>query len=174
MFDSKFHGHQSTTLRLSYEIMFCYVQKLQRSCLVPLKTINIVSYNKFSSPGRAGPGFRLDPLQSVAAAGRERNAERPECRMLSSQSGHGAECRMAWMPNAFDRVAACSKIRTFNFILIWHVLLLTVYVFISLCSGAEVINHYYPLLKVLPAKFCLLIARILSAWCLLNNNFRGS
>jgi len=28
MFDSKFHGHQSTKLQLSYEIMFGYVQKL--------------------------------------------------------------------------------------------------------------------------------------------------
>jgi len=56
MFDSKFHGHQSMKLQLSYEIMFGFVQKLQISCLIPLKTINIFSYNKFFKPrpGRAG------------------------------------------------------------------------------------------------------------------------
>ena len=45
-------------LQLSYEIMFGFVQKLQISCLIPLKTINIFSYNKFFKPrpGRAGPG----------------------------------------------------------------------------------------------------------------------
>jgi len=37
-------------LQLSYEIMFGYVQKLQIVHLFPLKTINIVSYNKFSKP----------------------------------------------------------------------------------------------------------------------------
>ena len=43
-------------LQLSYEIMLDYVQKLQISHLIPLKTINVVSYNKFfkSRPGRAG------------------------------------------------------------------------------------------------------------------------
>jgi len=46
-------------LQLSYEIMFGYVQKLQISCLIPLKTINVLSYYKFfKSPGRAGPVFR--------------------------------------------------------------------------------------------------------------------
>jgi len=52
MYDSKFHEHQSMKLQLTYEIMFSYVQKLQK------KTINIVRYNKFSKPqlGRAGPG----------------------------------------------------------------------------------------------------------------------
>ena len=50
MFDSKFHGHQSMKLQLSYEIMFGYVQKLQIAHLIPLKTINIVSHNKFSKP----------------------------------------------------------------------------------------------------------------------------
>jgi len=65
MFDSKFHGHQSTKLQLSYETMFGYVQKLQRSRLVPLKTINIVSYNKFFKPrpGRARQVFRLDRIR---------------------------------------------------------------------------------------------------------------
>jgi len=50
----------STKLQLSYEIMFGYVQKLQIAHLIRLKTINIVSYNKFSKPrlGRAGPVFR--------------------------------------------------------------------------------------------------------------------
>jgi len=42
MFDSKFHGHESMKLELSYEIMFGYVQKLQIAHLIPLKTINIV------------------------------------------------------------------------------------------------------------------------------------
>ena len=37
-------------LQLSYEIMFGYVQKLQIGHLIPLKTINIASYNKFSKP----------------------------------------------------------------------------------------------------------------------------
>ena len=43
-------------LQLSYENMFDYVQKLQILRLIPLKTINIVSYNKFFKPrsGRAG------------------------------------------------------------------------------------------------------------------------
>ena len=51
MFDFKFHGYQSMKLQLSYEIMFDYVQKLQIAHdLIPLKTINIVSYNKFSKP----------------------------------------------------------------------------------------------------------------------------
>jgi len=65
MFDSKFHGYQSTKLQLSYEIMFSYVQKLQIAHLIPLKTINIVSYNKFSKPrpGWAGPVFRLNPTK---------------------------------------------------------------------------------------------------------------
>jgi len=56
MFDSKFHGHQSMKLQLSYEIMFGYVHKLQIARLIPSKTINIDSYNKFFKPrlGRAG------------------------------------------------------------------------------------------------------------------------
>jgi len=56
MFDSKFHEYQSMKLQLSYEIIFGYVQKLQIVYLIPLQTINIVSYNKFSKPrpGRAG------------------------------------------------------------------------------------------------------------------------
>jgi len=37
-------------LQLSYEIMFSYVQKLQIVHLIPLKTINIVSHNKFYKP----------------------------------------------------------------------------------------------------------------------------
>jgi len=37
-------------LQLSYEITFGYVQKLQIAHLIPLHTINIVSYNKFSMP----------------------------------------------------------------------------------------------------------------------------
>ena len=43
-------------LQLRFENMFGYVQKLQIAHLIPLKTINIVSYNKFSKPrpGRAG------------------------------------------------------------------------------------------------------------------------
>jgi len=53
MFDSKFHGHQSTKLQLSYETTFGCVQKLQIAHLNPWKTINIVSYNKFSKPGQA-------------------------------------------------------------------------------------------------------------------------
>jgi len=62
MFDFKFHRYQSMKLQLSYEIMFGYVQKLQIAHLIPLKTINIVSYNTFSKPrpDRAGPVFRLD------------------------------------------------------------------------------------------------------------------
>jgi len=42
--------------------LFGYVQKLQMAHLIPLKTINTVSYNTFSKPrpGRAGPVFRLD------------------------------------------------------------------------------------------------------------------
>jgi len=56
MFDSKFHEHQSVKLQLSYEMMFGYVQELQISRLIPLNTINIVSYNKFFKPGRAGLG----------------------------------------------------------------------------------------------------------------------
>jgi len=57
MFDSKFHGYQSMKLQLSYEITFGYAQKLQIAHLIPLQTINIVSYNKFSKPrlGLAGP-----------------------------------------------------------------------------------------------------------------------
>jgi len=49
-------------LQLSYDITFGYVQKLQIAHLIPLKAINIVSYNKFSKPwsGRARPVFRLD------------------------------------------------------------------------------------------------------------------
>jgi len=43
MFDSKFQGHQSMKLHLSYEITFNYTQKLQIAHLIPLKTINIVS-----------------------------------------------------------------------------------------------------------------------------------
>jgi len=39
---------------LNYEIMCGYVQKLQIGHLIPLKTINIVSHNKFYKPGRAG------------------------------------------------------------------------------------------------------------------------
>jgi len=63
MFDSKFHGHQSTKLQLSYEIMFGYVQKLQRSHLIPF-----VSYNKFFKPrlGRARPVIRPNPIPSTA------------------------------------------------------------------------------------------------------------
>jgi len=57
MFDSKFHGHQSMKLQLSYEIMFGYVQELQMAHLLPLKTINIVSYNKFSKPSQVGPSW---------------------------------------------------------------------------------------------------------------------
>ena len=53
IFDSKFYGYQLMKLQLSYEITFRYVQKLQIAHLVPLQTINIVSYNKFSKPGRA-------------------------------------------------------------------------------------------------------------------------
>jgi len=43
-------------LQLSYETTFGYVQKLQIAHLIPLQTINIVSYNKFFKPrpGRAG------------------------------------------------------------------------------------------------------------------------
>jgi len=37
-------------LQLSYEIMLVCVQKLQIAHLIPLKTINIVSYNKFCKP----------------------------------------------------------------------------------------------------------------------------
>jgi len=57
MFDSKFHGHQSMKLQLSYEIMLGYVQKLQIAHLIPLKTISIVNYNKFSKlrPGWVRP-----------------------------------------------------------------------------------------------------------------------
>jgi len=50
MFDSKFHGHQSMKLQLSYEIMFGNVEKSQIVHLIPLMTINIVSYNIFSKP----------------------------------------------------------------------------------------------------------------------------
>jgi len=75
MFDSKFHGHQSTKLQLSYEIMNGYVQKLKRSHLTPLKTVNIVSYNKFFKPrpGRAGPVFRLDPQYTTSEPRRTNN-----------------------------------------------------------------------------------------------------
>jgi len=53
---TKFHGHQSMKLQLSYKMMFGYVQKLQILHVIPLKTINIVSYKKFYQPklGRAG------------------------------------------------------------------------------------------------------------------------
>jgi len=44
MFDSKFHEYQSMKLQLRYEITFGYVQKLQIAHLIPLQTINIVSY----------------------------------------------------------------------------------------------------------------------------------
>jgi len=37
MFDSKFYGHQSMTLQVSYKMMFGYVQKLQIVHLIPLK-----------------------------------------------------------------------------------------------------------------------------------------
>jgi len=40
MFDSKFHGHQSMKLQLSYEVKFGYVQKLQVGHLISLKTID--------------------------------------------------------------------------------------------------------------------------------------
>ena len=55
-------------LQLSYEIIFGYVQKLQIAHLVPLKTINIVSYDTFSKPqpGRAGPVFRLDQTNCIS------------------------------------------------------------------------------------------------------------
>ena len=58
MSDSKFHEYQSMKFQLSYEITFAYVQTLQIVHLIPVQTINIVSYNKFSKPrfGRAGPG----------------------------------------------------------------------------------------------------------------------
>jgi len=51
-------------LQLGYEIVFGYVQKLPVAHLIPLKTINIVSYNKFSKPwpGRAGPVFGPDHI----------------------------------------------------------------------------------------------------------------
>jgi len=54
-------------LQLSYEIIFGYIQKLQIAHFIPLKTINIVSYNKFSKPqpGQAGPVFRLNPTGHV-------------------------------------------------------------------------------------------------------------
>ena len=54
-------------LKLSYEIMFGYVQKLQIVHLIPLKTINIVSYNKFSKhrPGRSAPVFRPNLTDSI-------------------------------------------------------------------------------------------------------------
>jgi len=39
--------NEITTLELSYEIMFGYVQNLQTVHLIPLKTINVVSYNNF-------------------------------------------------------------------------------------------------------------------------------
>jgi len=62
MFDSKFHGYQSMKLQLTYEITFGCVQKLQIAHLIPLQTINIVSYNKFYKPrpGLAWQVFRLD------------------------------------------------------------------------------------------------------------------
>jgi len=44
-------------LQLSYEIMFGDVQKLQIAHLIPLKTINIVSYNKFFKPVPGLAGF---------------------------------------------------------------------------------------------------------------------
>jgi len=42
---------------LSYEIMFGYAQNLQIAHLIPLKTINIVSYNKYSKPRSGRVGF---------------------------------------------------------------------------------------------------------------------
>jgi len=51
---SKLHGHQTMKLQLNYEIMLGNVQKFQIAYLIPLKTIETVSYNKFSKPGRAG------------------------------------------------------------------------------------------------------------------------
>ena len=37
-------------LQPSYEIMFGYVQELQIAHLISLKTINIVTYDRFSKP----------------------------------------------------------------------------------------------------------------------------
>ena len=65
MFDSKFHGHQSMKLQLSYEIMFGYVQKLQIAHLIPLKIINIVNYNKLPSHSWAGLGQFLGLTRCV-------------------------------------------------------------------------------------------------------------
>jgi len=47
----------SSQIMSGYEIMFGCVQKLQIVHLIPLKTINIVIYNKYSKPGSAGPVF---------------------------------------------------------------------------------------------------------------------
>jgi len=67
MFDSKFHGHQSTKLQLSYKMMFGYVKELQIAHLIPLNTVNVVSYNKFSKlwPGRARPVFRPNQYEDM-------------------------------------------------------------------------------------------------------------
>jgi len=43
--------------RQASQIMFAYVQKLQIAHLIPLKTINIVSYNTFSKPRPRPAGF---------------------------------------------------------------------------------------------------------------------
>ena len=52
----KFHGHQSVKLQLSYEIVWLCTE-FADSILIPLKTINIVSYNKFSKPRPGQAGF---------------------------------------------------------------------------------------------------------------------
>jgi len=44
-------------LQLSYENMFGYVQKLQIVHLIPLKTIDIVSYNKPFKPQLDRTGY---------------------------------------------------------------------------------------------------------------------
>ena len=44
-------------LQLSYEILFGHVQKLQIADLIPLKPVNIVSYDKFSKPRPGRVGF---------------------------------------------------------------------------------------------------------------------
>jgi len=47
---------ETSDVRFMPEITFGYVQELQIPHLIPLNTINIVSYNKFPfpSPGRTG------------------------------------------------------------------------------------------------------------------------
>jgi len=49
--------------------MFGYVLRLQIAYVIPMKTINIVSYNKFSNPGRAGfyaiPPFGITTVISI-------------------------------------------------------------------------------------------------------------